>query len=940
MHIRSIAKGRYRGIFAAAAFFLGLSGLPFLYSAEVSAAPSPAVAFYYGSHPPWNELRVFDVVVVQPENVPDPSPHEDPDHRLFAYASVGEVERSRSYFQDIPAAWLRGRNENWDSALIDESEPQWPVFFVEHVIAPLWQQGYRGFFLDNLDSYQRFAASADARQAQQAGLIAVVRAIKRRFPDAALIFNRGFELLPEIHDSVYMLAAESLFRGWDPAQRRFIEVGQQDREWLLPRLEDAHRRYGLPVIVIDYVPFRERPLARETARHIRALGYIPWVATPDLDALGVGEVEVIPRKVLVLYDPREASDVVYLDAQRFLGAPFAYLGLVPEYRSIEDPLPGGHLADRYAGLIMWFGSDEVASSKRLVPWLLENIDEGLHLAVIGRFGVPIESPMWEKLGLGVSERNKAERLAVAATDPMMNFELPVGPRESDIFPVRLKGLGRPLITLQSAGDPAVTYHPAALMPWGGYVLAPYVEDSLAGSGKERWFVNPLDFLSAALALPRDAPVPDITTEGGRRMLMVHIDGDGFMNVAERSDHAVAGEALYSDVLMRYRIPTTVSVIEGEIGPDGLYPQQSPRLEAAARKIFALPWVEAASHSYSHPFNWGFAEDPSDNAESYHLPIPNYVYSVDREIAGSINYINKRLLPTGKTVAIFLWTGNCVATADALQEVHRLGVLNMNGGETTITRSANSWTQMAGPGLPRGDGFQVFAPNQNENVYTHLWNGPFYGFERDIETFELTGHPYRFKPIDIYYHFYSATKTASLAALRKVYDWALSQQVTPVFASDYIRKVLDFNHFAVARNLDGSYRLRGDGSIRTVRIAAGSTGIDWTKSSNVAGIADADGARYITLSQGHAELATTADLTPVPHLVSVNGRVEKIEHKGNQLELQLRGYQPIEFEMADGQRCQAFSSDGSLAPFRTIGTQSSYRVEAHESVTLKFRCPTS
>ncbi len=77
------------------------------------------------------------------------------------------------------------------------------------------------------------------------------------------------------------------------------------------------------------------------------------------------------------------------------------------------------------------------------------------------------------------------------------------------------------------------------------------------------------------------------------------------------------------------------------------------------------------------------------------------------------------------------------------------------------------------GIHKADNtFQVFATNQNENIYTNLWHGPYYGFERVIETYELTEKPYRFKAVNIYYHSYSGTKVASLRALRKVYDYVL------------------------------------------------------------------------------------------------------------------------------------------------------------------------
>ena len=124
------------------------------------------------------------------------------------------------------------------------------------------------------------------------------------------------------------------------------------------------------------------------------------------------------------------------------------------------------------------------------------------------------------------------------------------------------------------------------------------------------------------------------------------------------------------------------------------------------------------------------------------------------------------------------------------------MLNMNGGDTLITRSNPSLALVAPLGVTKNGHFQVYAPNQNENVYTNNWLGPFYGYERVIETFELTNVPYRLKPIDIYFHTYSASKPASLKALDKVFRWATEQETNPVHASDYIRKVLDFNQLVV------------------------------------------------------------------------------------------------------------------------------------------------
>ena len=130
-----------------------------------------------------------------------------------------------------------------------------------------------------------------------------------------------------------------------------------DREWLLGQLRTVQTAHRLPVIAIDYVAPGERDLARETAKRILALGFTPWVANPELDMLGVGRVEVLPRRVLVLTErPEDGGDFHTGTAQRFLGMPLNHLG----YRyEILDPrteaLPAATLRGRYAGVVSWVG---------------------------------------------------------------------------------------------------------------------------------------------------------------------------------------------------------------------------------------------------------------------------------------------------------------------------------------------------------------------------------------------------------------------------------------------------------------------------------------------------------------------------------------------------------------------------------------------------------
>src|SRR5690606_24183172 len=135
----------------------------------------------------------------------------------------------------------------------------------------------------------------------------------------------------------------------------------------------------------------------------------------------------------------------------------------------------------------------------------------------------------------------------------------------------------------------------------------------------------------------------------------------FASEAEMPGGGYSGEILLREIFDHYRLPMTMSIVEGEVAQSGLYPEQAPRLEAIAREIFARPYVEVASHTYSHPFEWGrtVSADPYASDEPFHLPIPGYHIDLKREIGGSIDYINQRLSPD-KPVSIVLWPGDCIA----------------------------------------------------------------------------------------------------------------------------------------------------------------------------------------------------------------------------------------------------------------------------------------
>jgi polysaccharide biosynthesis protein PelA len=263
-----------------------LSMLASIVHAGERAAPS--VALFYGMNPPVEALSSFDIVVIEPDAQFDPRAHANAHATWFAYVSVGEVNPHRAYFKSIPRAWMPAVNDAWASRVIDQTSTGWSTFFVDKVVTPLWNKGYRGFFLDTLDSYQIISKTDAARAAQEAGLVSVIRAIKARYPRAKLIFNRGFEVLPRVHDLAYMVAFESLYRGWDAGKQRYTEVSKTDRDWLLAQAAVIRDRYRLPVLSIDYCAPDDTACAARTVARIDADGIVPYVTDSVIGTVGVG----------------------------------------------------------------------------------------------------------------------------------------------------------------------------------------------------------------------------------------------------------------------------------------------------------------------------------------------------------------------------------------------------------------------------------------------------------------------------------------------------------------------------------------------------------------------------------------------------------------------------------------------------------------------------
>ena len=245
-----------------------------------------------------------------------------------------------------------------------------------------------------------------------------------------------------------------------------------------------------------------------------------------------------------------------------------------------------------------------------------------------------------------------------------------------------------------------------------------------------------------------------------------------------------------------------------------------------------------------------------------------------------------------------WSGDALPPEKALALAAEADLTNINGGNTTISKANPYLTYVSPMALPLGPYVQVYAPIMNEEVYTNNWKGPFWGFRNVIQTFEMTDRPRRLKPIDVYYHFYSGSKYASLNALKQVIDWTLKQPIIPIYASTYSEMVVDnYRRVAIAKAPDGDWLIHGARNLRTLRLAPSMGWPDLQRSQGVIGYADLHDGRYVSLD-GRADVVLhLTDHPPrVPYLVQANAPLQSWQRSGRTLHFSFAGFQPVRLEI--------------------------------------------
>lgn len=825
---------------------LGALCLLGLMGASGMAADLPAYRSLFvdlSTRPDARSLAAFDLCVLNPQAEVEMEPGHALGNHFYALLDVAHFSTGSKAAMLSASRKMASKPVDGKAQLrsIDLADERWVSWAIESMADPAAQKGFDGFVL----SLGGESATPAARNA----VLSLASALRQRYHDKPLLLDlrmgHGIEAVPVAKG---FLALGVFTREGKGGAMEWVPLAETQR--LLRSIRTVQMQ-GMRVFGVDYAATDDRSACREAAQRLTSAGVLPFITTPELNGVNLGPLEESSRRVLVLHgwDEKHVGEkpaaAATTTTARVLGQSLEWLGCELKYRTASgaDFLPADHdfaavildsslilSAEQQRTLASWLPSLQARKIPLLLTSMPWNDSAALHMAMqhLGMSGSAKPAPRLIKTQVTVMDAS------------LLSSNRKIAPRALGFLDLTAPA-GAHLVISQSGQDAMGSEHrfdQAFLASWG----AAWIEPAAAAAPTQ---FNLPAFLARWMEPAQSGPVPDTTTREGRRVFYSHIDGTGFSTPSTLPGFPLCSEVLRDQILNRYLLPVTVSVCEAETRAwlPGQQAVEASRLEHVARSLFEMPQVQAASNSLSRPAAWSTGMDISsqlnERAQTTRHDMP-------REIAGSMSYIHRRLLPLGKSVSLMLWPAKAAPSAEALEYCRSMGIENLQAGTVADTT-----------------------------------------VHQDVAA--------RLEPAALRFSFADARTEAGVAALGKAFDACASEPLHAITAATYAASLRDARHTRVLRAGADRWIILNGGQCRTLRMPATAGVPDMARCQGVSGYNVHAGQLYIhTMGRQRTELVLTHN-TPAQHLhlAECSTQVEFLELASRRTTFQVCDLRPVE-----------------------------------------------
>ncbi len=620
--------------------------------------------------------------------------------------------------------------------------------------------------------------------------------------------------------------------------------------------------------------------------------------------------EMIPRRVIAFWDSLAEEIVEDSLVHMTLELPLNHLGIEVIYHDIHEPLPDIIQRKDIRGVVLCFQKGTSMHNPILfIDWLVEVMDAGKKLIILKNSGFITNSQ-------GINTPNEHlnriyEKIGFTNTQEWVNypFEYQILERNSELFPFE-KNFPTPLpgfeickiyasyaksyLTVGIQGKPASESDLIIISSYGAFVSEDYTNtfDKILYTTDPislGWYFNPFRFFELALDLSF-LPIPDTTTLLGRRIFTSTCHGDfwnGSTDIEEfKKKRTSCAEVILEKVIKpNPDIPIAVGVVAADVDPKWVAKKDSQEI---TRRYFALPQVEAASHTYSHPYDWNFFKTGSYQkeidflhlypygswqnsflswyrAKKFQLFSPkefekkklkwgfatprtyaNEPFDINKEISGAANFLSQFAPPDNK-VKLLIWSGDSIPWEAAVKLTYQAGLKNYGGGFVQYDANRPSYLFVFPLGRNLGGYIQLYTGANGDNNYTDEWKEKFYAFQFLTGTLKNTETPRRVKPINLYFHIYSGEFQASVNAILSNIAFIRTQLPISMTVNRYCDIGAGFYSIEFEKMGQRRWKIHKRQGLQTIRFENGEKlKLDFNNSEGVIGCKTYQGVLYVHL----------------------------------------------------------------------------------------------
>ena len=214
----------------------------------------------------------------------------------LGYLSIGEASELirgngkgpggyASWYFDKQQVGKPDENGNWHSYYANCNDPAWRSRCVRHASLLLRKDGYSGLFLDCVNTYELYPRTHD-----RAGTIKLIGELRKKFPNAVIVLNQGFKILPQVAPRIDGVMLESFTLGWRAmpnGQKSYCLRSASTLNWSLELIRDhiapVLRRYPMKLLALDYALPNQRKQIQMAANRAATLGCLEAVAPIQLN---------------------------------------------------------------------------------------------------------------------------------------------------------------------------------------------------------------------------------------------------------------------------------------------------------------------------------------------------------------------------------------------------------------------------------------------------------------------------------------------------------------------------------------------------------------------------------------------------------------------------------------------------------------------------------